>query len=251
MRFLRVKRGKEAGGSDAVRLYYASDIHGTETLWRKFLAAARVYEAGVLVMGGDVTGKVVVPVMEDGGAYVAELFGQPERAGTVEELDALEQRIRANGMYPHRMSPAEVERVAALSVQAREAWFAEVMLVTFERWLALAAERLADSPVRCFVMPGNDDPHAVDGAIERAPRVEGCDGRVVEFGGYTMVCRSATRTARRSPRRASSTRMSCTGASARSPTRPATWIAASSTCTCRRWTRPSTRARPSTSTSRS
>ena len=187
MRLSRVKRGKEAGGSDAVRLYYASDIHGTETLWRKFLAAARVYDAGVLVMGGDVTGKVVVPVVEDGGAYVAELFGQPERAGTVEELDALEQRIRANGMYPHRMNPAEVERVAALSVEAREAWFAEVMLVTFERWLALAAERLADSPVRCFVMPGNDDPHAVDGAIERAPRVEGCDGRVVEFGGYTMV----------------------------------------------------------------
>jgi Icc-related predicted phosphoesterase len=187
VRFSRVKRGKEAGGSDAVRLYYASDIHGTETLWRKFLAAARVYEAGVLVMGGDVTGKVVVPVVQDGGAYVAELFGQPERAGTAEELDALEQRIRANGMYPHRMEAAEVERVAAMSQDAREAWFAEVMLVTFERWLALAAERLADSPVRCFVMPGNDDPHAVDGAIERAVRVEGCDGRVVEFGGYTMV----------------------------------------------------------------
>ena len=187
MRFSRVKRGKEAGGQDAVRLYYASDIHGTETLWRKFLAAARAYDAGVLVMGGDVTGKVVVPVVEDGGRYVANLFGQPERAGTAEELDALEQRIRANGMYPHRMDAAEVERVAALSEDAREAWFAEVMLVTFERWLALAEDRLGDSPVRCFVMPGNDDPPAVDGAIDRAARVEGCDGRVVEFDGYTMV----------------------------------------------------------------
>jgi Icc-related predicted phosphoesterase len=187
VRFSRVRRGNGAGGSDAVRLYYASDIHGTETLWRKFLHAARVYEAGVLVMGGDVTGKVVVPVVEEGGAHVAELFGRAERAGTGEELDELEQRIRANGMYPHRMSADEVERVAALSESAREDWFAEVMLVTFERWLALAAERLDDAAVRCFVMPGNDDPPAVDGAIERAARVEGCDGRVVEFGDYTMV----------------------------------------------------------------
>jgi Icc-related predicted phosphoesterase len=61
------------------------------------------------------------------------------------------------------------------------------MLVTFERWLALAEERLADPAVRCFVMPGNDDPPAVDTAIERAARVEGCDGRVVAFGDYTMV----------------------------------------------------------------
>jgi Icc-related predicted phosphoesterase len=185
VRFSRVRKG--AGGSDAVRLYYASDIHGTETLWRKFLHAARVYEAGVLVMGGDVTGKVVVPLVEDGGAYVAELFGRAERAGSEEELEDLEKRIRANGMYPHRMSAAEVERVAALSEQAREEWFAEVMLVTFERWLALAEERLADPAVRCFVMPGNDDPPAVDTAIERAARVEGCDGRVVAFGDYTMV----------------------------------------------------------------
>ena len=185
MRFSRVRKG--ADGADAVRLYYASDIHGTETLWRKFLHAARVYEAGVLVMGGDVTGKVVVPLIEDGGAYVAELFGRAERAGSEDELEDLEKRIRANGMYPHRMSGTEVERVAALSEQAREEWFAEVMLVTFERWLALAEERLADPAVRCFVMPGNDDPPAVDTAIERAARVEGCDARVVEFGGYTMV----------------------------------------------------------------
>jgi Icc-related predicted phosphoesterase len=138
-------------------------------------------------MGGDVTGKVVVPLVEDGGAYVAELFGRAERAGSEEELEDLERRIRANGMYPHRMSAAEVERVAALSEEAREQWFAEVMLVTFERWLALAEERLTDAAVRCFVMPGNDDPPAVDGAIERAARVEGCDDRVVEFGGYAMV----------------------------------------------------------------
>ena len=99
------------------------------------------------------------------------------------------------------MSAEEVQRVAGLSVDEREAWFAEVMLHTFERWMALAAERLEDPDVRCFVMPGNDDPPGVDTAIEAADRVEACDERIVEFGGYTMLSLGyANRTPFDSPR---------------------------------------------------
>jgi Icc-related predicted phosphoesterase len=193
---------RNGDGSTRLRLYYASDIHGTEVLWRKFLAAPRVYDAPVIVMGGDVTGKVVIPLVTAAdGVVTAELFGQPERAATPEERAALEHRIRSNGMYPHLMTADEVQRVAGLSEDEREAWFAEVMLHTFERWMALAAERLEDPAVRCFVMPGNDDPPGVDAAIERADRVEACDERIVEFGGYTMLSLGyANRTPFDSPR---------------------------------------------------
>ncbi len=102
------KRNDAGGGGDAggnLRIYYASDIHGTEVLWRKFLHAPSVYDAPVIVMGGDVTGKVVIPLVDEGeGVVTAELFGQPERAGTPEELADLEHRIRSNGMYPHLMT---------------------------------------------------------------------------------------------------------------------------------------------------
>lgn len=182
------RRRSSASDDGSLRLYYASDIHGTEVLWRKFLHAPSVYEAPVIVMGGDVTGKAVIPLVEaSDGVVTAELFGQPERAATPEERAELEHRIRSNGMYPHLMSAEEVQRVAGLSVDEREAWFAEVMLVTFDRWLALAEERLDDASVRCFVMPGNDDPPGVDTAIERATRVEACDERVVDLGAYSMI----------------------------------------------------------------
>lgn len=178
---------KGNGKKERTRLYYASDIHGTEVLWRKFLRAPEAYDAGVIVMGGDVTGKVVIPLVEEGDALTCELFGQPERAVTEEEREELEHKIRSNGMYPHVMSTDEVDRVAALTVDEREEWFAQVMLHTFDRWMELAEERLPDEGIRCFVMPGNDDPPGVDDAIERATRVEACDERVVEFGPYTMV----------------------------------------------------------------
>jgi Icc-related predicted phosphoesterase len=172
----------------SLRLYYASDIHGTEVLWRKFLRAPEVYKASVLVMGGDLTGKAVVPVVDDGSDMrVAQLFGQRIEARGETEVAELEDRVRANGMYPQRMTQDEVDRVASLSPEEREGWFEGVMLETFGGWLELAPERLMDPAVRCFVMPGNDDPPGVDGAIEQASRIEPCDDRIVEFDGYTMI----------------------------------------------------------------
>ncbi|MHB1998934.1 MAG: metallophosphoesterase family protein [Solirubrobacteraceae bacterium] len=180
-----------AGGSSAragaIRLYYASDIHGSESLWRKFLAAARVYQAPVLVMGGDVTGKAVVPLLQDGEGYEMELFGRREQLVGEEALLEAERRIGANGMYPHRMDAEELVRVQAMTEDQRERWFAEVMLHTFARWMELADQRLADRDVRCFLMPGNDDPPGVDQTIEAAGRVEACDERIVSFDRHQMV----------------------------------------------------------------
>ncbi|HEY2768322.1 MAG TPA: hypothetical protein VGI76_08695 [Solirubrobacteraceae bacterium] len=179
--------GQAGRNTSTTRLYYASDIHGTEGLWRKFLSAATVYRAGVIVMGGDVAGKVVVPLAERSDGYEVELLGHRELLHDEEQARDAEHRIRANGMYPYRMSAAEIQRVAALTEDERERWFAQVMLETFERWLQIADERLAQSDVRCFLMPGNDDPPGIDDAVQRARRVESCDERIVEFGGHEMV----------------------------------------------------------------
>lgn len=194
------KRGeKKGGGSAATRLYYASDIHGSEVLWRKFLNAAAAYKAEVLVMGGDVTGKVVVPLVEQPDGFHVDLFGQ-KSVVTGELLEETENKIRNNGMYPHRMTGEDVQRVAGLTDDEREEWFAEVMRKTFDGWLALADERLSDD-MRCFVMPGNDDPAGVDRSIEEAAKVEECDGKIVTFGDYTMISLGyANRTPFDSPR---------------------------------------------------
>ncbi|MBN8868364.1 MAG: metallophosphoesterase [Solirubrobacterales bacterium] len=179
--------GKGGKREKPVRLFYASDIHGTEVLWRKFLNAARSYDSQVLVMGGDLTGKAVIPLVEKGDGYEVELFGERQSVSGEEQVAELERQIRGKGMYPHRMTAGEVDRVARMSEDEREDWFAEVMLKTFDQWLDLAGERLAGSGARCFVMPGNDDPPGVAEAIVESEGVEECDSKLVEFNGYTMV----------------------------------------------------------------
>jgi Icc-related predicted phosphoesterase len=182
------RRKAEGGGGAPLRLYYASDIHGTEVLWLKFLNAPKHYKAKVLVMGGDVTGKMVIPLVEGpAGVYNAQLFGRAEHAGSEAELAALERRIRGNGMYPYRTSADEVASISDLPEEERELWFEGVMLQTFSRWLHQADERLEETGVRCFVMPGNDDPTSLEDQLSASQHVEACDERIVEFDGYTML----------------------------------------------------------------
>ena len=55
-----------------MRIYFATDIHGSEVCWRKFLNAGRFYNVDTLILGGDVSGKAVVPVVaQPGGGYLA------------------------------------------------------------------------------------------------------------------------------------------------------------------------------------
>jgi uncharacterized protein len=176
-------------GNDQLRLYYASDIHGTEVLWKKFLNAPGAYNAKVLVMGGDITGKMVIPIIqnETGDGWTATFQGRQHTLQSEPELEKLEHRIRGNGMYPYRTTTTEVKQISALTEPEREKWFEGVMLNSFKDWLELADERLAGTGIRCFVMPGNDDPPSLEPVIETATQVESCDEKWVTFNNYQML----------------------------------------------------------------
>ena len=49
------------------KLFFATDIHGSDICWSKFLNAGKFYGADVLILGGDMTGKAVVPFIHRGG----------------------------------------------------------------------------------------------------------------------------------------------------------------------------------------
>jgi Icc-related predicted phosphoesterase len=182
------------------KCYYASDIHGSELLWRKFLGAARFYGAEVLIMGGDIAGKAVVPIIErDGALYAPEVTG--DKAFREDELPQLERRVRDLGLYPHRMTSDELVMTHA-DTSATSALFLRVMQQTLRRWLDLAAERLDLARTRLFVMLGNDDDPALRQILAESPAVVDPEDTVVELGeGIQMLsCGMANPTPWHSPR---------------------------------------------------
>ena len=146
--------------------FYASDIHGSELLWRKFTNAASFYGVEVLIMGGDIAGKAVVPIVRRNTSFYA-LAVTGEQAFTEDQLPALERRIRDLGQYPYHMTEDELAAVQS-DQSAIGALFLQIMIETLERWLRLAEERLRGKGVRLYVMLGNDDEPALREVLARS-----------------------------------------------------------------------------------
>jgi len=169
-----------------VRIVYAGDVHGSERCFRKFLNAAAFYDAEVLIMGGDITGKVMTPVVEDKpGRFTATVLGRKERVKRPDDLEDLEKQIRFNGFYPYRCAQEEYERLAN-DDRYREEVMSRVMVDEVVRWVGIADEKLAGTSIRCLIMPGNDDEFEID-AVLGSERVENPDDRVVRVGDIQVL----------------------------------------------------------------
>jgi Icc-related predicted phosphoesterase len=167
------------------KVFFATDLHGSETCWRKFLNAAKFYSCDILICGGDMTGKAIVPLVEEDGHFSYTLAAEPQRVPADQVAD-VEATIRRKGYYPLRVTPERLREIDEDEV-TRTDTFRQVMLEGVERWMNLAAEKLAGSGVRCFVCPGNDDEFEVDDVIRQAKAVELGEGRQIEIDGFTMI----------------------------------------------------------------
>ncbi len=170
-----------------MRLFFATDIHGSETCWRKFLNGGTHYGADAIVLGGDMTGKALVPVVHDGGErWHATLLEVRQELSGEEEVERLEDAVVRRGYYPFRTTPEELRELEADEARWHRL-FHERMLATVERWMELADERLSGSGIECFVCPGNDDQLDIDEVIAAARHVKLAEGRVVELDGFQMA----------------------------------------------------------------
>jgi uncharacterized protein len=173
---------------NATRLFFATDIHGSEQCFRKWVNAARVYDAHAIVLGGDVTGKVVVPLVRAGdGVWRGEIYGEPVAAADDEGLADLQKRIRTMGRYDVLMTADEKDELDADPARL-EAVFRTAMRASLERWVALAEERLRDASIPCFMMLGNDDFDELADTLRGSDVVTYAEDGVFELpGGFELA----------------------------------------------------------------
>jgi Icc-related predicted phosphoesterase len=169
-----------------IKLYFATDVHGSEQCFRKFLNAGAAYGPDVMVLGGDVAGKAIQAIDDlGGGRYRTTFRGTTHEIEDAEELARVERMVSDLGYYPWRCEPGELgARVADGTV---DAILDGLMRERLERWMELADERLRPRGTPTFWMLGNDDPPALTEVLERAPWGRHAEGQVLEIGDYTLV----------------------------------------------------------------
>ncbi len=162
-----------------MRLFFATDVHGSEICWKKFINAGKWYEVDTLILGGDMTGKAIVPIINQGGeTYKVTLLEQESILEGQEAVDNIVKSIQDRGYYPYVTTPDEVQEIATTPGKSDELFTQEV-LKTLEHWMAYADEKLAGSGMKCYVCPGNDDVMEIDAVIQASKTVELAEGRVI------------------------------------------------------------------------
>lgn len=169
------------------RLFFATDIHGSEKTYLKFLNAANFYKVQILILGGDVTGKIIVPIIKDEKGYHANIKGIRREAKDEAQLQELENEVRASGGYPYLTDMEEVRQLQSDTAKV-DSIFRHLMLETLKSWIKLAEDRLRNSGVSLYITGGNDDIPEIKAIIRDSDYVIDPEERVVEIDGkYEMI----------------------------------------------------------------
>lgn len=169
---------KRKAGKDS-RLFFATDVHGSDRCFKKFLNAAKVYEVQTLVIGGDLTGKRLCPVVaQPDGTHTASWAGRDTVLDSAEAVREFKVTAANAGLYAFETTPEEVAAMDADPALV-EARFLELARRRLDEWVALAEERLGGSGVNVIINCGNDDPFELDEVLDASSLVSFAEGRVL------------------------------------------------------------------------
>ncbi len=170
-----------AQGGLVTRIFFATDVHGSEICWKKFISAAKFYEATILILGGDMTGKAIVPIIaQANGKYKVTLLEQESFLEGRDEAEKMAATIQNRGYYPYITDPDEVAQISGAAGGSDELFLRQA-LTTMQRWMEYADAKLEGTGLRCYVCPGNDDMFEIDRVIAQSKHVELVEGRLIQL----------------------------------------------------------------------
>lgn len=170
-----------------IKIFFVTDIHGSNHCYRKFLNALKVYGVDVGILLGDLTGKVLIPLVEKaGGGWETTLMGTHTEVNSQDELDKLKKTIEMMGYYWVHQTPEEF-RIFKNDPHKVDVLFKQLMLSRLKEWINLADERLAGTPFKVYMAPGNDDHFEVDQVIADSAAIINCNGKNVPVGDHEMI----------------------------------------------------------------
>ena len=151
-----------------LKLSFITDIHGSTSCFKKFINTARRTDPpDVLIIGGDITGKFVVPFISSGRGPV--IVDMPSKKLTVNDKQAADIKadLIRSGCYIYLCDP-DAYKVYTYDEGTREAVFRSLQIERLQEWLAIANERLHGGPTTLYINVGNDDPFYIDPILESA-----------------------------------------------------------------------------------
>ena len=170
-----------------IRLFFVTDLHGSELCFRKFISAISIYNADAAIALGDLAGKMVVPVFDNGnGTYDVNFLAQDIHLNNKTELDQQLAKINNIGFYPYMTDKKEADHLRSNQNEVMTI-FHRLINERMQHWIELADEKLKDSKAKIFMAPGNDDPMEMDAILESSKVMKSAAMKNLDVLGYEMI----------------------------------------------------------------
>ncbi|MBW2593655.1 MAG: metallophosphoesterase [Deltaproteobacteria bacterium] len=138
------------------KIFYATDVHGSEPTFGKFVNAANFYDVDVIILGGDITGKLMIPIIKEDGTYRATIMDVQHTAKNEQELKSITKLIEHLGCYHAHMSADEFARLKENPADV-DLLFKQKAHERLTKWLKKADAKFQGGPAKCYITGGNDD----------------------------------------------------------------------------------------------
>ena len=170
-----------------MKILFACDMHGANLVFDKFLAEGIAQKADLLILGGDLAGKDLIPIVPEGGRWRAY---ENTTGALLEDEDAVavyEARQADFGRYTARLARDEYARLRD-DRKGIDELFKERLTARLDKWLDRIRDCMGNS--MCLVLsPGNDDPYYIDEFIsgQLSPGIMYGNNNVITIGPVTVV----------------------------------------------------------------
>jgi len=164
------------------KVFFGCDVHGSDLVFHKMLRMVKHHKVDVFMLCGDLTGKVIVPIVKRGpGDWYCAPWNTEKLIKSKEELEEVKKTFNDKGYYVHETVQQEVDDLKQ-SKDKQMGLFARLMKDKLKSWLFEAEQELPEN-MKIIISPGNDDSRDVDEVIEQSTRIIYPLERVVDLDG--------------------------------------------------------------------
>jgi Icc-related predicted phosphoesterase len=169
-----------------MRLFFTTDIHGSDICFRKFFAAIREYRVNVALLLGDLSGKVIIPIQQDLGTYTCTVMGTQMVAHNNDELMEMKRKTADLGFYSYVGSKHEIEELQS-NQEKNDEVFQTLIAQRLDEWVKTAEEKIRGSTAKMYIGAGNDDLFSIEPVLDSSDLIPNVDEKLVNIEGYEMV----------------------------------------------------------------
>jgi Icc-related predicted phosphoesterase len=172
-----------------IRILFATDLHGSRRAFVKFLNGLKVYRANVGIIGGDLTGKVMVPIIkQDDGTFVSEFNGLRHHTSSENEFKEMVMMIEDSGYYHLVVSKGDNISSGIIDLVKDEKVFKELIAERLKEWIQIAKTKLEETGIKVYITGGNDDYLELDHILEASDSMIFSEDRIqIIEGDHEMI----------------------------------------------------------------